>query len=306
MAGLSVALFPGRRAPMIFDQPPLERGARLESPSGGLTLVDAHVHLYGIFDLQIALDAAATNFRNEAGNRNGSSPFVGVLLLADPEGADRFSELKAAAVTGAGTGSGDAAGWQLHGTADDEALIARRKEDDTAIVVVAGRQIATSEGLEVLALATRRKFPARMAFFDTVEMVLDAGAMVVVPWGFGKWLGRRGRLVQQLVTRAGTRPIFLADSGVRPAFWPRSPLLRSAERLGVGVVAGSDPFPLAWDVDRIGSCGLSFPGMLSVAQPLAMLRSLFRDALGTSRQYGPLQSPYRFLRNQIGIRVQGA
>lgn len=274
-----------------------------ESATGGLTLVDAHVHLYGIFDLRVALDAAARNFAREAESQSASGRYIGVLLLADPEGADRFSELKAMAEAGTGTDTGVAAGWCLRGTSDEEALIASRHDGNVSIVVVAGRQIATREGLEVLALATRRQIPGRMAFFDTVDRVLDAGAMPVVPWGFGKWLGYRGRLVRRLLMQAGPRGVLLADSGARPRFWARSPLLRRAERMGVGVVAGSDPFPLPWEVGRIGAYGVSFPGMLSVVTPIAMLRVLFRDAVGASRQYGPLQGPYRFLRNQIGIRV---
>lgn len=276
---------------------------RDEAVHGGVTLVDAHVHLYKAFDLQVALDAATRNFAREAVNRHGSDPFVGVLLLADPTGEGRFSELKAFSGSQDSAGVDPMAGWRLRATTEDEALIAERRDGNAIIVVIAGRQIATGEGLEVLALFTRRQFPDGMAFFNTVDLVMHAGAMAVVPWGFGKWLGRRGRLVRRMMIQAEPADVFFADSGARPVFCPRSPLLRDAERLGAGVMAGSDPFPFAWEVDRIGSYGISFPGMLSLVEPIAGLRELFRDAMGTSRRYGTLQGPYRFLRNQVGIRI---
>jgi hypothetical protein len=126
--------------------------------------IDAHVHIHECLDLATFLDTAAANFAAASGDPGPPPGFPaaaaprpraadGVLLLTEGEGEDRFAELVALAGTGAAVG-----GWTFAATAEDRSLTTVRASRSLAIV--AGRQVATRDGLEVLFFGTRERFAA--------------------------------------------------------------------------------------------------------------------------------------------------
>jgi hypothetical protein len=76
-----------------------------------------------------------------------------------------------------------------------------------------------------------------------VRAVQDSGALTVLPWGFGKWWGERGRRVERLVNELGANAVFLGDNGSRPQALGRPRLIETGERQGFRVLPGTDPFP---------------------------------------------------------------
>jgi hypothetical protein len=146
-------------------------------------LVDAHVHLHGCFDAAVFLDAAAANFRRAAQRTGVAAGAPGFLLLAETPDARAFERLRDGTLD-VGTG------WEIRAGTEAESVLACR-DGSPRLIIVAGTQIQTADGLEVLALLSRHRFAARLPLASTVAEVQRVGAIPVVPWGFGKWTLRR-------------------------------------------------------------------------------------------------------------------
>ena len=146
-----------------------------------------------------------------------------------------------------------------------------------------------------------------------------AGALAVIPWGLGKWMGKRGRIVRDLIEEQSnvnaSEKIFLADCGTRPVGAPRSALLAAAEAAGLCVLAGSDPLPVARGEARAGAFGFLLDqrdtvdneggaGGFEGAQPFAALASALRARTTSTAAYGRLEGPFAFLGNQIAMQLR--
>src|SRR5690606_24444018 len=174
------------------------------------------------------------------------------------------------------------------------------------LLLIAGRQIVTREGLEGLAVRTDRRLDVGRPTDDTIRRIRAVGALPVLPCGVGTWLGRRGRLVKRVVgggEGTATRP-HLGDNSGRPVFWPRPLPFRRAERRGLKVLPGSDPLPIASEAARVGRFGFGLSGALSGERPAADLLRRLDEPGQPVFAYGELERPLRFLRNQIRIRLR--
>jgi SAM-dependent methyltransferase len=260
-----------------------------------LTLVDAHVHVHPCSDVARLLDSALRNFGTEAVLRDAGA-WQGVLLLTEMKEADWFGTVRAA------PDGVDAGGWRVRPHPTDplalEATVSGRR-----LLIVAGRQVVTLEGIEVLTLATLARVPDGLPLGETIKSAMAAGSLVVLPWAVGKWLGRRGRLVDHALLHDPGKP-FAGDNGGRPTFWPRpAALVREATR-NRPVFGGSDPLPLAGDESRAGSFGFAVRGAFEGDQPALQLREFLKAASARDvSSFGILQEPGRFLRNQVGLRM---
>lgn len=142
-------------------------------------------------------------------------------------------------------------GWELE--AVGATSLVARAQASVAIELHFGHQFATRERLELLVFGTTIA-PEHESTTVIVERALDTGAIVVLPWGAGKWWGDRGRLVRAACERfAGRTGFFLADSAVRPRGWRMPASLALAAQAGVRVISGTDPLPVPNEEDRVGS-----------------------------------------------------
>jgi ubiquinone/menaquinone biosynthesis C-methylase UbiE len=251
-----------------------------------LTAVDTHVHLYDCYPVAAFLDVARDNFAAAA--RVGPDAVDGVLMLADPAGADSLERLRRFQDRPAG----ERRGWHIEETGEPISLRARR-DDGAALLLVAGRQVITAEKLELLALGTVAPIADGEPLPDTIERAQTTGALPVVAWGVGKWLGRRGRLLQSQLN-ADPDSFHLGDNGGRPWFWPRPAIMRAPHPRPL--LAGSDPFPFLHDLERVGRHGLLLDGPLSPTQPAQEL--ITRLARGDGmRHFGRQIGVVAFLNN---------
>lgn len=104
--------------------------------------------------------------------------------------------------------------------------------------------------------------------------------------------------------RAGARDVFLADSGVRPALWPRPARLARAEARGWRVLAGTDPLPLPGEEAKPGRFGILIAGDPDPDSPFASIKAALTALDRSPPTYGRLESMPRFVRHQLAMQLR--
>ncbi len=261
-----------------------------------MLFVDTHVHIYPVFDPDALFDAALDNFARAA-SRLGvtQAPRDGMLLLTETINDHAFEELAAGRLR--------PRRWSVTATADPSVLRLSR-DGMPSLWLVAGRQIATREDLEVLALGSTARFPDGEPLERTVAAVDEAAALTALPWGFGKWWGARGTLIDRVMRTPRPRPLYLGDNGGRLALSTRPQLLLRGETLGHKVLPGTDPLPFAGQEARVGTFGLLLPNWQATDRPLAEFARRLQAAADPPRQFGELTGIVPFVRLQIGMQLR--
>ena len=237
--------------------------------------IDAHVHLHDPANALGDLRQAAMGFMSVSG---GMQPAV--AMLAERAGFDVFGLLAS----------------QLPATEEDAVLWFQHEHQ--RLMLVAGRQIVTAEGLEVLALGTREQVADGLPLKSVLARLAAIDALTVLPWAVGKWLGRRGRIIDRCLSHAEPGSLFLGDNGGRPGWWP-VPRFDS----GFKVLAGSDPLPIAGSAACVGRYGSRVACSLPERYPLRSLKRFLRQADTPIERYGKLASTARFLFDQGRLRL---
>jgi len=261
-------------------------------------LIDAHVHFHASFDRDAFLDAAALNFARGAAELGLTGPATGCLMLAEAAASRWFLRWQRRE-DGVKFGA-----WDFEPTPEPAALVERRRADGEQMLVIAGRQVRSREGLEVLGLATTEEFPDGLPFNDTLARVRWSGALTVIPWGFGKWWFYRGALVEKVVCRSERPGICLGDNANRPELAGRPRLFREAEARGIPVLCGSDPLPMPAQVDRAGSYGFLLEEGIDAERPAESLRRSLRALAAPPRTYGRLRDLAPFFQDQYALRFR--
>jgi len=250
------------------------------------------VHLHDAYEPGRFFDCAAENFERAARDHGWANP-IGTLLFTEAAGADWFGRLEAGRV--------DTDAWTVERTREATTLVVARGA--RRLVLIAGRQVVSREGLEVLLLGTRVALADRLPIRAVLAEGERAGALRVVPWGVGKWLFGRGRLLDQLIEAA--RPgdgFFLGDSAGRPFFWGRPRQFARAARRGIRILPGTDPLPFPSEVSRPGSFGFRLPWTEGNPVTTATLMSALSRADADPVPYGRLERVGPFLRHQIAMQ----
>ena len=251
-----------------------------------MIICDAHVHLHPFHPPAEALRALAAHLGRLA--RAAGAPDAACLaLMAERAGENIFAA--------ACRGELHAAPFSLRPASDGSAVEARTPDGRSALWLIPGRQVVTRERLEVMAATVDAKIPDGLPIADTLAAVRAAGGMPGLPWGVGKWLGERGRIVRKLLDDNASGGLWLCDSGLRPYGWPTPPLLRLARRRGLAVLAGTDVLPRPGD-ERFGGRYAAFsPAGFDPAAPLAAARRMLTASQNGLRLLGARAWPWTFL-----------
>jgi len=272
-----------RTAPESDDGPPSTRER---------VFVDAHVHLHDGIPAHRFVRAVSGNVCQQR-DRAGRAPTSAMIMLTESHGVEGFERLQAC----------DGAEVRVRGTAEPVSLRVDMP-GKPPLFVIAGRQIITAEKLEVLALGTREVFPDGQDVASVIDRVGERGALAVLPWGFGKWTGTRGRRVREIVEDTRRFPhVLVGDNGGRPGMFRRPPLLSHAERLGRLVLPGTDPLPLPGEIDKIGRFGFVADCELDPDRPFRSLRDWLARQRVSPPQYGELERLPVFVRRQVELRL---
>jgi len=263
-------------------------------------LVDAHVHLQDCFDLSCFFDSAYQNFCSYVNSPDAG--FSAVLLLSEVAGVQQFDRLKALCNKDKGGQQAELGSWRLFETQESAALEVRGEHGEE-MFIVAGRQIVTLEKLEVHALLTETQFPDGATLAETIHQIKSDGALPVIPWGVGKWLGVRGKVLLDFIRSDMSDNVFLGDNGGRPALWGTPRHFVDGRLKGMSVLPGSDSLPLAREVERVGSFGFKMHGGIVSKHPVSELKNrLLCDDLKVEA-YGRLRSTLGFLKDQVSLRL---
>jgi hypothetical protein len=265
------------------------------SPSLTTVVCDAHVHIYDCFDLDDFFDHAWRNLKLHAQSSSGQNDMCAVLMLTETQKDHWFLRL--------GNDQSAASRWSFHNTSEPDSLLAR---DDKGhkLFVISGRQIVTAENLEVLALATDKRLPDGKPIPDVVEWAISNNAIPVIPWGFGKWWGKRGDVLSSLLNSVPAGELSLGDNSGRPWLLGKPGHFKVAEITHRRILPGSDPLPFPSEAWRPGSAGFYFNGFIDASEPARCLRDYLADPDTTIGTYMRCERLIPFVRNQVAMQIR--
>lgn len=263
--------------------------------------VDAHVHIHDAFRLGDFLDAAARNFSAQKDKSHGSSESQFVMCLTETQNANQFETLRSRtdALVDATNPRLDC--WKVTSTEEPQSVRISHPQHG-CIFVIAGRQIVTSERLEVLALGCNTRWDDGQRATDIIANLNRGDSVPVIPWGFGKWYGKRGETVMSLMRAHRSQVFFLGDNSGRPSILSQPPQFEVAGDMGIRILPGTDPLPFSREQSRAGLFGFTLPEPLDENKPWQSIRRQIINQNTEITPYGNLESAWRFARNQVAMQ----
>lgn len=259
-------------------------------------LVDTHVHLYDCFDRVAFFDGAIQNFQHAAQTLGLPTDTPGCLMLTETSKDHAFESLLEQHELDGGR-------WRFHPAGEGRSLIAALDGKDV-LTVIAGRQIVTREGLEVLALGCNEQFTDGRAIEHTIEKVIEADGLAVLPYGVGKWSGARGVLVNKLLNGPLGSRLVLGDNAGRLAMGGEPKQFAEARERGVWILPGTDPLPFADQAVRAGRYGMVLEGKIDRDKPAASILAHIGARDTQPSTYGKTDGLLTFLRLQIAMQLR--
>lgn len=260
-------------------------------------VADFHLHIYKVYPIEALLRALFANLNRVAGV--SKEPVVKAAFLAERRRYRIFHDWH--------KGLFRVRGFSIS-PKGPQALEVKTDKDDR-LLLFAGRQIATTEGLEILSLCDNRDVPDALPFHDAAALVLEGSGIPVLPWAPGKWGGARQAIVRKGIESMADRGLMLCDSSIRPAFFPEPSLFRLARRLHVPVVAGTDPFPVAGEEAVAGSYASVFevdaaPESIAETMPALLRERRFASCRRVGRRSHFPVAAQRWLVHMFGHKNQ--
>ena len=249
-----------------------------------MIIADTHVHVYPDYDVPRFFNDAVAALSSQ----DPTSDADLVLMLTERYDCDFFKALKQGQVDGvsiAPCDDTDAVALEIGG---------RR------LWVIAGRQIVSQEGVEVLSLSSDTRIADRQPLDQILAEVVQDGAVPVLSWAPGKWLGKRGALIAEKISGASAGGLCLGDTSMRPPVWLEPGLMKRGRARGLSILYGSDPLPFAADQGVVGQYAMRWDAELDRERPVAALRGLLQSGTGVpvGRRSGNIAVVRRFLANQ--------
>jgi hypothetical protein len=283
---------------MWFVKNPMDNNSKPDR----LLLADGHVHIYPRFNLESLLNEALQNFKEVSAQQSVKSPWTAFLFLTETKEDNWFSLLKQQTTENKGFPSPGFGKWIFRQTQEECSLYGRSNEEE-GLVLIAGRQIKAESNLEVLALGTIESFEEGRPVRELIHTISQKGAIPVIPWGAGKWLGARGQMIKQLLLNQDGPLFFLGDTRNRPVFWLKSSIFKRAAHQGLKTLPGSDPLPLSSQEKFPGSYGFRLKGDIKADYPFASIKKLLFDPETLVIPYGKGERSFRFFRDQVRLRI---
>src|SRR5688572_13910541 len=134
-------------------------------------IVDAHVHLHDCYAPARFFAAALANFASIARRQKLPAGAPAYLLMTECAGDGAFEELERQ--SSAQSPRLPLGEWRVSRTAEEQSI--RVTGPGGELYVIAGRQVACREGLEVLLPGTRASFTDGLSIHETLALGAAAG-----------------------------------------------------------------------------------------------------------------------------------
>jgi len=203
--------------------------------------LDAHAHIYPFYDVPRLLLAALDQMPRT------SPTDLRVLCLAERFDCSFFQALAQDEIRL----PGDV--WRIVAWDPAGGVKIRHLPDHRDLWILAGRQIVSSERIEVCSLFSDEPIEDGQPAETLIRTILKGEGLPALDWAPGKWLFKRGKLVRSLIKKFKPDELILVDTSLRPSGCPPSPAYATARKQGRAVLAGSDPLPFAGEEDLAGS-----------------------------------------------------
>jgi hypothetical protein len=250
--------------------------------------IDTHVHVYHCYDPDRFLERVT---RNVSG-----TDVIPVLCLTESAGFDYYRVLLDYADK-----CEPVAGWSVHCLEAQPAVTLTK--NNRKIIVIAGRQVISDERLEIIALFSDQDYRDGQQTQAVIDQIVDHGAIAILPWGVGKWLGTRGKIISRLLSSNDPDRLAIADISSRPSAWPAPVQFSQADELGYSCLYGTDPLPLDYEQDRMGSAGVIMDLADNPDIGVSELKThLLKSPL---ERYGHRISALQFMKDQLMLRKNG-
>lgn len=235
-------------------------------------LMDGHVHLYPEYDLKQAFRFGTQNLQNclqKLPPATGGN-VVAVWLFTERWDCNFFQKISAAPEK---FSNGDV---KLTPTAEKLAVLLERKGFPKTYLM-AGRQLVSKDGLEILSLATDYYVKDRtLATRELIANVNRKGGVPVLNWAPGKWFFNRGKIVRQILEASQPTDFVVGDNPLRPVCWPKPGLMKLAAQKGFNVIAGSDPLPFTGEEKNIGKYCFIIEAGFDENRPVSSVRKILK------------------------------
>jgi hypothetical protein len=212
--------------------------------------IDGHVHIYPNFDLARAI-AGGRNRLCALCNHKAAQP---VWFLTERSDCFFFEQLINGELDPAFSET-----FHIEETRESSAvkIIERQNADkNTSLLILAGQQVITQEGLEISMIGTRERIPDRKwSAKEVIDKAEQSAGFAVLNWAPGKWFFGRGNIVKSLLSSKRSTDMLIGDTTMRTKLWPTPNLMAQAASRGFRIIAGSDPLPFMGEEDMIGTYG---------------------------------------------------
>ena len=224
--------------------------------------LDAHAHIYPFHDVARLLLSALDHMPRIAPTD------LRVLLLAERSDCQFFQSLAQDEIQ-------LPAQWRITAWDPDGGVKVRHLPDNRELWILAGRQAATAERIEVCSLFSDDPLKDGAPAREIIRGIVEAGGLAALDWAPGKWLGKRGALVKRLVREFPPNQLALVDTSLRFTGWPAPRLYAQAAKAGRPVLAGSDPLPVPGEESVAGSyhCVFQIPWLADPSRIVEPLRT---------------------------------
>ena len=255
-----------------------------------MIVIDSHAHWHPHYDLDELLYAAYQNLSQAASTFDATRDFSAVLFVAGIETHAPPFMLKPPL----------SRRWHFTSTAEKNTLLAQTSKGHQ-IVLVLGRQVVSAEGLEVLGYAPHRNVRGGLVADRIVANILAADGIAIIPWGFGKWMGRRKSVVVRLIETWGNT-LSIGDNGGRSVLFFSPAIFETARKKGIRILPGSDPLPIAGESERVGTCGFCLEGLIDQDAPLSHIIQALNRPRNNVKPFVRHARPIEFIRKQAMLR----
>lgn len=260
------------------------------STKNTILLIDAHVHMYPQYDLDNAFQSGV-NRLVQAYQKTGldlPSNAAVVWLLTERHDCRLFDEIR------------ETPDLFARSTRDvrmgkEAGAILMRQEGLPDLHILAGRQLVSLDGLEILSLTGWNKCPDwQVSTSEMIQQVNACGAIPVLNWAPGKWFARRGKVVRSIIDQFSPSELTIGDTPLRHTLWAQPKLMRYAIHKGIKMLAGSDPLPFKGEESMIGTYGNAVQGLFDPEKPVSSIRQILKDPKCRIQIIGKRNNPFRF------------